>query len=476
MRVSPKTTLRQHQINLSDTWASRPKSFHMGDPGTQKTLTGLRYFSLLHERDGAKKFLVLTPKSALTVWEEDHDSFMEDGRVVTLNKGTSKKKQKLIEELPFDEPTIVVVNYGTAKLMELQRIEWDACIADESHYLKSHNSQTSMVLAVRLAHVPNKVAMTGTPYSDRPTDVYGQVRWLSPALQKLSRGGYSEKRVYSKVFGTWADFFSRYVDYYRIDNIFIIKGYIRQEELADKFKDVYSETLAKDVLKDLPPLVSRNHYIDMPRPFRKLYKQMEEENAAAIEGDLTDLDNVMVAANPLVRELRLHQLTSGFWQPLDPERDPELLPNHNDLKLKVLEGIAEELGTRPFVVFTRFRADVPRIRKLLGDMGIKTKELTGDVDEHLSWRKGAGQALIANLQAGSTGVRLERAAYAVYYSMGTSRTEYVQSLARLRRPGQEADTVFAHFIVVRDSVDELMLDRMKTKAEHENRLQKELNK
>lgn len=161
---------------------------------------------------------------------------------------------------------------------------------------------------------------------------------------------------------------------------------------------------------------------------------------------------------------------------MDPETPAQLLPKDNDLKLKALQTLLEdELGGVPLVVFTRFRHDVKRIRDLLDKLGKTYRELTGEVDNHSEWREGEAQVLIANLQAGAAGVRLERACHVVYYGLVSSRSNYVQSRARVRRPGQKSQTVWEYYIVMEGTVDELMLDRMRTKAEHEDSLRRELN-
>jgi SNF2 family DNA or RNA helicase len=56
------------------------------------------------------------------------------------------------------------------------------------------------------------------------------------------------------------------------------------------------------------------------------------------------------------------------------------------------------------------------------------------------------------MQAGSEGISLVRARYAVYYSTGFSLGLYLQSRARLHRPGQTRPVVYYH-LVVRDTVD-----------------------
>jgi hypothetical protein len=57
------------------------------------------------------------------------------------------------------------------------------------------------------------------------------------------------------------------------------------------------------------------------------------------------------------------------------------------------------------------------------------------------------------IQAGGTGVDFSRSHFAVYYSLGFSLGDYVQSRARLYRPGQTEPVRFLH-IVAAGTIDE----------------------
>ena len=56
------------------------------------------------------------------------------------------------------------------------------------------------------------------------------------------------------------------------------------------------------------------------------------------------------------------------------------------------------------------------------------------------------QVMGVQIQSGGVGIDQTRANIAVYYSMGYSLGDYVQSLARLHRPGQDRPVAFFHLI------------------------------
>ena len=158
--------------------------------GVGKTLSSL---AVMQEM-GFKRVLVLTKKAAITsAWLDDVKKYTSGLDYVMLGdqvhtpagavKGSwsSKKKAGFMNHYvdSAERPVVVVVNYETARLIakHLQALNFDMVIADESHKLKSHSSKQSKTLARALMRVSYKIIMTGTGWSDRPTDVYGQVRF-----------------------------------------------------------------------------------------------------------------------------------------------------------------------------------------------------------------------------------------------------------------------------------------------------------
>ena len=102
-------------------------------------------------------------------------------------------------------------------------------------------------------------------------------------------------------------------------------------------------------------------------------------------------------------------------------------------------------------------------------------ELSGRRNELRVWQEGKAPILAAQMQAGSLGVSMVRARYAVFYSLGYSLGDYQQARARLVRPGQQRGVTFIH-LLVRGTVDEHVYQALEAKAdvvEHVLRLLKQ---
>jgi SNF2 family DNA or RNA helicase len=428
MRLKTGVSLWEHQqlINTKATAAGR--LLMEAGCGIGKTLGVANHIV----EAGYDLSLILTIKPALrSVWEREFEEKIDGANVLVLDKGTSAEKaERLKAVVKAKTPNLVVVsNYETARLLPLDLYRWNFAAADESHRLASHNSAQSTDLAWMLRDVPNKIAMTGTAWADRPTQLFGQERFLHP-----KKNG---KTIGSETFGSWTRFFDRYVDYRMSGHIKIPKKYINLDELQEKIASFFLY-IDRDKVLDLPPVQHITRRVNLEPAHRKAYEELKKEMIVRFDNDVLTIDNVLVLA------LRLHQIAGGFYKPDGSDEIREI--KNGTAKLDALLGIAEEIGREPFIIFTRFKEDVERIEKALRSMDISTKKLVGGKDEHMEWQQGKGQALIANIQAGSAGINLTRACYGVFYSTGHSRTDYLQACARIDRPGQTRNVTLFHVL------------------------------
>jgi len=427
-----------------------------------KTLASLQTAKEL----GVRKMLVLTTKAAITsAWEIDIAQHTEGLECVALTKGNSTAKiARMQEALLSKEPVCVVVNYETARIMADKLgsfTGFQMVVADESHKLQAHNSQLSNKLALACERITYRLEMTGTPWDDRPLQVFGQVRFLKPWR--------CDRSVQSHILGYWGDFFDEYTRYYVQDDLKIPYGYKNLERL-NRIINPFTVHVDSEEVLSLPPEIDLVRYVDMKGELKRLYETFEKDMIAYLGKD------VLIADNRLVLSLRLHQLTGGFYQPYDKTEPIKEIPHISALaKVHALLEILDEIGGKPTVVFTRFKTDVQRIQQELAAKKIETKLLVGGLHQHVEWQAGAGQVLIANISAGAAGINLSRARYCVYYSTGHSNVEYNQSRYRVRRPTSDASLPITYYhIVMRKSIDVEIRAALQSKGEVANCLLKSL--
>lgn len=392
------------------------------------------------------KTLVVTLKNVIPqAWKNDI-SMTEGLDVMLLTGGSTVQKTQEIENFItglYYNPRVVVTNYEAAAKMHIDDWDFDLVVFDESHKLMSHNSKQSKALALACKNIPHKLLMTGTGWEDRPTNVFGQVRMFDPI--KGSSG-----TVHSKILGRWSDFFEEYVTYYQRDNIKIPTGYKNQSRLSSIIAP-FTLYLDSEKVLTLPSYLDITRYAEFTPELLRVYNELQDELIAEYN------DDIMIADNTLVAATRLHQLASGYYKGIKGSyyiASPKV-----DETLRILD----EIGGKPTVVYTSFESDVHELTGRLLDAGYDVKLLTGSLQQHVEFQEGDGDVLVANIAAGSVGVELTRARYAIFYSTGYSRTNYIQARGRIRRAKSSKPITYFH-VLLRGSIDEEIMKAIKNKG------------
>lgn len=394
-----------------------------------------------------KHVLILCPKSVLPVWRRE---FLKHGGpnwlVVVLEKGAVAAKQVAAwRAVQYADARRIgcalVLNHESAWRPAFAdwalEQEWDCVVVDESHRAKAANTQISKFLYKLGKKAKHRLCLTGTPMPHSPLDVFGQYRFLDPGI-----------------FGTS---YRAFLDHYaRRDNPTIpqqITGYRNQEELANRFAQI-AYRVDSSVL-DLPPATHDYRTCTLGREAQRVYREMENEMIADVQG------GKVTAANALVRLLRLQEVCSGYCKLDGTDEIREVDTAKKELLTDLLEDISE-----PAVVFCRFRHDLDTVRRIADKMKRTYGELSGRSRDGLTDQGTMAEVdlLGVQIQSGGVGIDLTRARYACYLSMGLSLGDYLQSLARLHRPGQDRH-VFYYHLLAEGTVDEKVYKALQKRQE-----------
>ena len=419
-----------HQTEALEFIADKPGTMLAMDMGTGKS----RVIVDLIARKGYAKVLILAPLSVVQgVWPGEFAKHAPGLlHVLPLVGQSTKKRQELAAKaLDAGRPTAVVMNYDAIWRKPFgdwaMKQDWDLLVMDESHRIKAPGGVASRYCSRLSDRVRHRVALTGTPMSHSPLDIYAQYRAL-------------DKKIYGTSF---ARFRARYAVMGGFNRMQVV-GYQRESELRNLFYSRAYRVESADVL-DLPSTLSVNLMCELGREGQRLYSAMADEFIADLAGGR------ITASNALSRLLRLQQITSGYGR-LEDGTDVEI----DTAKAKVLEDILTDIGKEPVVVFTRFIHDLDVVHRTAAKVGIPSYEVSGRRKDLSEWTSGV---LAVQIQAGGLGLDLTMARYAVYYSLGFSLGDYSQSMARLHRPGQTHPVEYIH-ILASGTVDETVMDAL----------------
>ena len=407
----------------------KPGSMLAMEMGTGKTKVAI---DLMDAQD-YRRVLIICPLSVVSgVWPGEFARHSAaPWNVLPLAHGSVKDKQAQAEAaLLKSERAAVIINYESVWREPFgswaRAQKWDLLVMDESHRCKSPGGVASRYLSRLSDRVPRRLALTGTPMPHSPLDIYAQYRALDKSIYGTSFFRFKARYA---VMGGWS-------------NAEVV-GYQYQQELQRKFYSIAYRVEAADVL-DLPPLLTVTRMCELGPQARKLCRTLERDFIADLE------EGRITAVNALSQLLRLQQVTSGYARTedgLDVEVDTT--------KAELLADLLEDMGKEPVVVFARFKHDLKVVHRVARRLERPSYEISGARKDLSLWNEGGG-VLAVQIQSGGVGIDLTKARYAVYYSLGFSLGDYLQSMARLHRQGHERPVEIIH-LVAAGTVDEKVM-------------------
>lgn len=127
---------------------------------------------------GIKHVLIVCPASLMYVWKDAWETWTGNNAYVMKSTGDS---------LVIPHDTALIVNFeklrGTKSndTVAERILHWkpEAVVVDEAHRMKDRKSLTALRLNY-FKKVPIRIALTGTPATNRPWDVWSILNWLFP--------------------------------------------------------------------------------------------------------------------------------------------------------------------------------------------------------------------------------------------------------------------------------------------------------
>jgi len=413
--------------------------FEMGTGKTRATL------DIITADPAIRKILVVCPGEVVDdVWIKQTIQHTA-GKIRPLrldeSAGSTAKRAKAAEaHLRLCEalsvPALVAINFEAVWRKAFAKfaagVEWDLLIIDEAHRAKAPGGKASMWLGRFAANIPRRLLLTGTPMPHSPLDIYAQFRILDPSVFGRSFTRFKARYAITRPLGS--------------TGVTVTDGYQRLPELSQRMRRLAYRVKLDEVM-DLPPAIHNTLHVDLCPEARKAYESLRDDIILwREEGEVT-----VTADNALTKLLRLQQITSGH---LGTDQG-ETLQLGTD-KRAAFAGYLEDLAGHVAVVFCRFIHDLASVALATKAAGREYYEISGRRKQLPEWnatRYDDGAVIGIQIQSGGLGIDLTKARHCVHYSLGFSLGDYLQSLARLRRAGQE-HSVHYTTIVARDSVDE----------------------
>lgn len=443
--------IMDHQLDTArcGIWAG------MGMGKTSSTLTMINDLQLLE----GNPVLVLAPlRVATSTWPDEGRKWQHlAGTSIMPITGSLEERRRALR---FDA-AVYTTNYEQLPwLVEHLGERWPfrTVIADEATRLKSfrgsegesktgkqflrHNG-TGSVRARALAQIAHTkvkrfVELTGTPAPNGLQDLWGQA-WFLDAGQRLGRTNTSFRQRWFRP----------------ADNGYgTVPLAHAQEEIQTKLRDLCLTIEAKDWFDLREPIVT-NVMVDLPVKARQLYRQFEKEMFMQLG------EHQVEAFNAAARTVKCLQLANGAAY---VGEDNSRWHDVHDAKLQALESIIEEANGMPVLVAYQFKSDLARLLKAFK----KGRALDQDPQTIRDWNAGKIPVLFAHPASAGHGLNLQDGGNILaFFGMDWNLENRLQIIERIGPTRQlqagHNRPMFIYNIIARETVDELVLQRVETK-------------
>lgn len=443
--------------------------WEQGTAKTKPTIDTIAYNFMIGEIDGA---MVVAPPGVERNWASDEipahlpQEISLDTRVQifkTEKKHTQTHKRQMQALLDHEGLAILLISYaafltkeGKAMTDKFLRRRRAIMVLDESHNIKSPGAKRSLSLRAQGKKAKMRRILTGTPIGKGPFDLYSQIAFLDEWFWK-NKGiqGATEFRHY----------FGKYL--MRADHIKLhgydpgydqLLGYKNLDKLKMWLAEI-SDRVVKDDVLDLPPKLYQKRYFPLPKQLRDAYEQLGEELMLEVG------DNVIFAELPIVKLLRLQQITCNYV-PVGEDEPVHQIMDKNP-RMQVMEELRDQMQHK-CIVWARFRHDIDQIMDCLGPKAVRYDgTLTDDEAERSKneFQKGDADFFVGTAAKGGPGLTLHQAKTVIYYSNSFNLIERLQSEDRAHRAGMDDNPVNYIDIVADDTVDEHIVKNLRNKRD-----------
>lgn len=366
----------------------------MGLGKTVQAVTAIRSGKAAYRR-----VLIIAPASLCLNWEREIERWAPD-LVVRRVIGTATDRSYTYR-LPIQ---ILIASFEQIR-MDCQdlatHVRFDLVIIDEAQRLK--NNSSALNLACRIIPRERSWALTGTPLENEQNDLVAVFGFIKPQL---------------------------------------VRNSMSRSQIHEEMKPHFLRRTKRDVLGELPPILSRELRLELGHQQRQAYDEVWNSRDAVREITPTEAGSSLLALLTRLKQICNFDEQSGESVKLDALQD-------------VLDRI--EAMNEKILIFSQY---VDSLMKISSEITITHDIYHGGLtmtqrDKILTaFRELPGpRALLISLQAGGVGLNLQEASTVILFDRWWNPAKEDQAIHRAHRYGRESPLEVISFLV-EDSVEE----------------------
>ena len=387
-------------------------------PGLGKTIQYILTSNFL----GLKKNLLIVPASLAINWEKEFRKWT----TLDLKFFRVKKGKDILPE----DADVIIISYGLATNPNIRKQllarRFDLMGIDEVHLLKNTKAKRTQEIygfnrkKGLITRADSLIGMSGTPFVNRPIEIFPTIR------------SFCHRAIENK---SWFAFAKRYCAAVEDDYGWDVSGASNTKELGLLLRGHFMvRRKKKEVLKDLPPLLTPIVYLEKNPEANKVIKKMARFKLEDVSGDGASASFEGISADR--KALGLSKVKPAL----------EYIKNQ-------LEG-----GREKIVVFAHHREVVEQLQeglkeyeavKFYGGMSPEKKEAAKEAFQN----EKECRVFVGSIVAAGVGLTLTAASYGCAVEWSYVPGENKQAVDRLHRIGQTESVLF-DFLAYEDSLDE----------------------
>lgn len=469
-----KTKPLDHQFEALQRCIVQDNYALLMDPGTGKSKVMIDDASCYFLEGHCNAALVICPNSIKSNWKEEiekHSSIATD--IFVYDPSLKEKYANWMTE-PFADglkwAIMSVESFSQGDAYKYAErfgfINRAVVYVDESSRIKSHDANRTKAITRIGRNFKRRRIATGTAITKGPQDLYSQYSFMDVDII----GGSS---------------------YYAFRNRYCVMGGYKQKQIVGTQNEEellqliapYTFRASKAECLDLPPKVYQIRKVE-PNPQQKLaYKELKKDGYTEFDGSAASFTNV------LVRDLRLQQISSGFFPGakvvdgaiVDGAVQLEPFSGKNP-KVEELLQVVDEIDGK-VIVWCRFQKEVQLVAAALSKIaptvtffGLNTTEENTAARQRFMLDPDV-RFFVGTQSAGGIGITLVSASTVVYMSNTFMLDDRIQSEDRAHRIGQKSESVlYIDILIEGDWVDTRVLEALKNNRNYADWLMEEIKK
>jgi TATA-binding protein-associated factor len=242
------------------------------DMGLGKTLQStciLAATTVERRESGAKTLphLVICPTTLVGHWAHEIGLYVEPDVLRPLEyQGTPAERDALQKH--FDKYDVVILSYESARAdaHTLDKFDWCYCVLDEGHAIRNPKSRVTQ--AVKKVRAEHRLLLSGTPIQNDVVELWSLFDFLMP-------GFLGTEREFKSTYGIAA---ARSAAAKKGGGL-TEQGALATGALHKQVMPFVMRRTKDQVLKDLPPKIIQDVYVELTETQRKMYDAFESSEA-----------------------------------------------------------------------------------------------------------------------------------------------------------------------------------------------------